>query len=160
MTDFVWAPDSSLIAYRANQDSILIFELYVATPDVSESDTKVSGIPMVGSVEPEPLFSWSPDSARVAYRANQITANAIELFTSTPDGQVNDRVSGDLISGVNVLEFRWAPDEINISIGYIADKNSNEVFELFASLPDGGETANLSGSIASAGDVLFFEWVP
>ncbi len=79
VTDFVWSPDSSFIAYRANQDSAVIFELYVTTPDGRLSDTKVSGIPMVGDVEP--FFAWSPDSTRVAYRANQRTANAIELFT-------------------------------------------------------------------------------
>ena len=74
------------------------------------------------------------------------------------DGQFNDRVSGNLLAGGNVEEFRWAPD--NSGIGYIADQENDGVFELFASLPDGEETAKLSGSIASAGDVLFFEWVP
>ncbi len=107
MTDFVWSPDSGFIAYRANQDNVIIFELYVTTPDDSSNDTKVSGIPMVGDVEP--IFDWSPDSARVAYRANQRTVDTIELFTSTPDGEENDRVSGDLVSGGNVEEFKWAP---------------------------------------------------
>jgi hypothetical protein len=113
---------------------------------------------MIGKVDP--VFEWSPDSARVAYRANQRTADAIELFTSTPDGQENDRVSGDLSSGGNVGEFIWAPDDSGI--GYIADQENDEVFELFASTPNGDETANLSGSFAEDedGDVLFFEWVP
>jgi hypothetical protein len=92
----------------------------------------------------------------VAYRANQRTVDAIELFTATPDGQENDRVSGELASGGNVEEFKWAPD--NSGIGYIADQEANEVFELFASTPDGDEPARLSGSFAEAGDVLFFEW--
>jgi len=156
VTDFVWSPNSRFVAYRANQDSAVTFELYVTTPDGSSSDTKVSGDSMAGDVEP--IFAWSPDSTRVAYRANQITTNAIELFTSTPDGQENDRVSGDLFSGGNVEEFKWAPD--NSGIGYIADQENNEVFELFGSTPDGAETARLSGSFAEAGDVLFFEWVP
>ena len=103
-------------------------------------------------------FAWSPDSARVAYRANQRTAGAVELFTSTPDGQSNDRVSGNLFSGGNVEEFIWAPD--SSSIGYITDQENIEVFELFASTPNGDETARLSGTVAEAGDVLFFEWVP
>jgi hypothetical protein len=161
VTDFAWSSESSYIAYRANQDSAVIFELYVTTPDGRLSDTRVSGIPMVGGVEP--FFAWSPESTRpestrVAYRANQRTADAIELFTSTPDGQVNDRVSGELASGGNVEEFAWAPD--NSGIGYIADQDINEVFELFASTPDGEESDTLSGSFAEAGDVLFFEWVP
>ena len=33
-------------------------------------------------------------------------------------------------------------------------------FDLFASTPDGDETAKLSGSFDESGDVLFFEWVP
>ena len=76
----------------------------------------------------------------------------------TRDGQFNDRVSGNLVSGGNVESFRWAPDDSGI--GYIADQNADGIFELFASLPNGGETATISGSIAGAGDVLFFEWVP
>ena len=156
VTNFVWSPDSDFIAYRANQDSSVIFELYVTTPDGSLSDVKVSGTPMVGDVDTS--FAWSPDNTRVAYRANQRTANAIELFTSTPDGDTNDRVSGDLVSNGNVESFKWAPD--STGIGYIADQESNEFFELFASTPDGEENVRLSGSFAEAGDVLFFEWEP
>ena len=158
VTDFVWSPDSRFIAYRANQDNVIIFELYVTTPDDSSNDTKVSGTPMIGDVDP--VFEWSPDSKRVAYRANQITADAIELFTATPDGQEKDRVSGDLASGGNVGEFIWAPD--SSGIGYIADQETNNVFELFGSTPDGAETTTLSGLFAEDedGDVLFFEWVP
>ncbi|MEX1352645.1 MAG: hypothetical protein AB1Z31_33545, partial [Desulfobacterales bacterium] len=77
-----------------------------------------------------------------------------------PDGEENDKVSGDLVIGGNVGEFIWAPD--SSGIGYIADKLTDEVFELFESTPDGAETATLSGSFAEDedGDVLFFEWVP
>ena len=163
VTDFAWAPYSDFIAYRANQDTVLTFELYVTSPDGSSGDTKVSGTPMVGDVEAD--FAWSPeqdppdpDSVRVAYRADQRTVDTVELFTSTPDGQTNDRVSGNLDDGAVVEGFVWAPD--NSGIGYIADQESLGVFELYASLPDGGQNTKLSGSIASAGDVLFFEWVP
>jgi Tol biopolymer transport system component len=161
VTDFVWSPDSDFIAYRANQDSAVIFELYVTTPDGRLSDTKVSGVPMAGDVEAS--FEWSPDSTRVAYLADERFVGVIELFTSTPDGQTNDRVSGDLSNGGNVEEFKWAPLDISgisSGIGYIADQANDEVFELFASTPDGDETTRLSGSFAEAGDVLFFEWVP
>ncbi len=163
VTDFAWAPYSDFIAYRANQDIAVIFELYVTSPDGSSGDRKVSGTPMAGGVEPD--FAWSPeqdppepDRVRVAYRANQRNADTIELFTSTPDGQTNDRVCAELDDGGLVEGFAWASD--NSGIGYIADQVSLEVFELFASLPDGRENTKLSGSIASSGDVLFFEWVP
>ncbi len=163
VTDFAWAPYSDFIAYRANQDFAVTFELYVTSPDGSSGDTKVSGTPMAGDVEPD--FAWSlaedppePDNVRVAYRADQRTVDTIELFSSTPDGQTNDRVSGNLPEGGLVEEFAWAPD--NSGIGYIADQVNLGFFELFASLPDGGKNSKLSGDIASEGDVLFFEWVP
>ena len=106
VTDFVWSPNSRFIAYRANQDNVINFELYVTTPDDSSNDTKVSGDSIAGDVDP--IFEWSPDSARVAYRADQRFVGDIELFTATPDGEENDRVSGDLSSGGNVEEFIWA----------------------------------------------------
>ncbi len=61
-------------------------------------------------------------------------------------------------SGGNVQEFIWASE--GSSVGYIADQETDEVFELFASTPDGDETVKLSGSFAEDedGDVLFFEW--
>jgi Tol biopolymer transport system component len=161
VTDFVWSPDSRFVAYRANQDNVINFELYVTTPDDSSNDTKVSGDSIAGGVDP--IFEWSPDSTRVAYRANQRTADAIELFTATPDGEENRRVSGDLSSGDDGEEFKWAWAPDSSGIGYISDQENDGVFELFASTPNGDdEPATLSGSFAEDenGDVLFFEWVP
>jgi hypothetical protein len=135
--------------------------LFTVEPDDND-DLQVSGDLTDGGDVID--FSWSPDSKRVAYRANQRTADAIELFTSTPDGDENDRVSGDLAIGGNVGEFIWAPRDNSgdsPGIGYIADQETNNVFELFGSTPDGDEKVNLSGSFAEDedGDVLLFEWV-
>ena len=82
------------------------------------------------------------------------------MFTNTPKGgQVtNVRISGGLAPGGDVTEFQWAPD--SSGVGYIADQNTDEVFELFASLPAGGDNTLLSGSLVNGGDVSAFEWVP
>jgi hypothetical protein len=161
VTDFSWSPDSKRIAYLADQITNEVFELFTVEPDDND-DLQVSGDLTDGGDVID--FSWSPDSKRVAYRANQRTADAIELFTSTPDGDENDRVSGDLAIGGNVGEFIWAPRDNSgdsPGIGYIADQETNNVFELFGSTPDGDEKVNLSGSFAEDedGDVLLFEWV-
>ena len=160
VTDFSWAPDSTRIAYLADQETDEVFELFTVEPDGNDglriSDDLTDG----GDVTD---FVWSPDSIRVAYRANQRTADAIELFTATPDGQEKKRVSGDLAIDGNVGEFIWAPRDnsgISPGIGYVADQNADEVFELFGSTPDGAEPLPLSGSFADDDDVLFFEWVP
>ena len=68
------------------------------------------------------------------------------------------RISGGLAPGGDVTEFQWAPD--SSGVGYIADQNTDEVFELFASLPAGGDNTLLSGSLVNGGDVSAFEWVP
>lgn len=52
----------------------------------------------------------------------------------------------------------WAPD--SSGIGYIADQDTNDVSELYASQPDDSENTKLSGTLVSGGDVVSFDWVP
>ena len=77
---FAWAPDASRIAYVADQEADLVFELFTSLA-AGGGNVKVSG-PMVvgGSVSGSPLgndpyapprFAWAPDSSRLAYLANQ-----------------------------------------------------------------------------------------
>lgn len=54
--------------------------------------------------------------------------------------------------------FNWAPDLSGI--GYIADQDTNDVDELYASQPDGSENTLLSGILTAGGDVLSFDWIP
>jgi hypothetical protein len=94
----------------------------------------------------------------IAYIADQDTANVIELFSSEPKGIINNRVSGTLVSGGDIEEFKWAPDDSGIA--YIADQDTNETFELYASDPNGNNNTKLSGILISGGDVFSFDWVP
>jgi Tol biopolymer transport system component len=163
---FHWAPNSDYIAYRADQDVIDRLELYVALPGVADSGLKVSG-PMAPALPNGNVvdFAWSPDSSRVAYRADQVSANQVELFSSTPDGGINDVVSGPLVSGGSVeapdppfsgAAFIWSPDSERIA--YRADQDTNEVFELFTSEPNGSNNTLISGVLAVGGDVQTFAW--
>jgi Tol biopolymer transport system component len=165
VTAFKWAPAVSLIAYTADQDTNDKIELYTTNPPPAAINVrKVSGDPFAGlAVEND--FHWSPDSALIAYRADQDTPNKIELYTADPEGLNNDRVSGTLPSGGDVEEFKW--DDLGSSIGYLANQFSIIVIELFASLPDGGENTRLSndlvdenGDPVADGNVPAFEWVP
>jgi Tol biopolymer transport system component len=212
--DFAWAPDGSRIAYRAHQRTDNVIELFTNTSRGNQlSDKRISGsLPPGGTVTE---FQWAPDSSRVAYIADQNTANVFELFSSIPDGSDNVQISGALVSGGYVLDFEWEPasaliayvadqdavdvQELYVSpadsdtpnflvsgavmagtgiklisegmyafawapdssgVGYIADQNTDGIFELFASLPDGGNNTLLSGTLVNGGDVVAFEWVP
>ncbi len=153
VTEFKWAPDSRRIAY-INRLVGNVFELFTTLRDVEPSTLISSSL----ADDDEEDFAWAPDSSRIAYLADQNITGEFELFTSTPDGDFTDVVSGLLAQGGNVQEFKWAPD--SSGLGYIADQDTVTVEELFASQPDGAENTLLSGVLVIGGDVLSFEWVP
>jgi hypothetical protein len=158
--DFLWQPNSFRIAYIADQDTDQKIELYISPNDSNVGNVKVSGTPMAGNGVSD--FEWASNSSRIAYSADQNTPGVLELFTSTPDGNVNDLVSDTSMAGAGIsasgAAFGWAPDDSGI--GYIADQDTSEVDELFASEPDGDDNSRLSGPLVGGGDVLFFDWVP
>jgi len=97
-------------------------------------------------------FAWSPDNNYLAYRADQDVENVNELFTSTPDGAVNVKVSGTLAGFGNVLsDWRWSGD--SGWIVYRADQRTNNTLELFSSSPDGATNLLVSGSMVAGGNV-------
>ena len=146
---FGWAPDSSRIAYIAAQDSTYD-ELYSSTPDGAANNVKVSGGGTVDS------FLWSPDLAvtdLIAYLADQQTNNVNELYTSTPEGNDNQNVSGTLASGGSVTAFYdWAFSASGTSpLVFMAEKDSATNVELYASFNNGATIVKLSGDIIPAG---------
>lgn len=195
---FEWSPDSSLLAYTADQNNLNEFELFT-TPPNKRDPVKVSGnvSPNRGDVT---KFSWSPGGSRIAYLSDQRLADFFQLFTSRPRRSEDpDRISED----VNVLQFAWAPDEIDRSlayssgrniytarpngddnervtpdltdggkisdfswapnstrIAYLADRESDEVFELSTVEPDGNDDLRISGDLTDGGDVTDFSWAP
>ena len=100
--DFLWAPDSSRIAYVADQDTNDKDELYTSLPDGS-NNVKVSGtlVPSGDVMD----FLWAPNSSRIAYRADQDTNNRNELYNSQPDGSNNVKVNGAIGTGEGLSKF-------------------------------------------------------
>jgi len=165
--DFEWEPDSTLIAYVADQDSNGKFELYVSPSDSNIGNRKVSGIFVNGSgvreIPPVPsgeyLFGWAPDSSRLAYIANQVTEDIFELFTSTPDGATKLKRSGDMGNNGKVDEFAWAPD--NSQIAYLADQLNDLGVELYTTSPDDSQIPKKNSTGIDIGsNVTRFEWAP
>jgi hypothetical protein len=164
---FKWAPDSSRIAFIADDLEDEVFELFTTIPQVfpvPNPIVKISGdLTQFGNDGDVFDFKWAPDSALIAYTANQETADKIELFSSPPDGSAGSvKVSATSMAGTGIADsgtaFDWEPD--SSGIGYIADQNTATVDELFASLSDGDENTRLSGTLVSGGDVFSFQWVP
>ncbi|UCH22725.1 MAG: PD40 domain-containing protein [Deltaproteobacteria bacterium] len=157
--EFQWAPDSSRVAYRADQDIYNVVELYTATPDGSHND-KVSITPvMYGNVVG---FQWAPDSTLIAYRADQDTNDVLELYTSPPYGsEVPVKVSfiEPFVVGGSVGAFEWAPDSSRVA--YLAVQDTDNVTELYTSSPDGRNNAQVSFEpLVTGGNVSEFKWAP
>ncbi len=103
---FAWSPDSQSIAYRADQDTIGVIELYTATYD-GQSITKVNGLLIAGGDVTR--FKWSLDNQSLAYRADQDTDGINELFTVNSNGMNASKVSTALSPSGDVDTFQWRP---------------------------------------------------
>ncbi|MEE9597367.1 MAG: hypothetical protein V3V96_11375, partial [Acidiferrobacterales bacterium] len=165
---FRWAPDSSRIAYIADQDTDGVRELYSSLPG-GGGNVKVSG-PLVAGGDVSFFFPWAPDSSRLAYTADQNTDEVDEVYTSLAGGGGNVKVSGPLVAGGRVGKtgndaFAWAPNSTRIA--YVGDQDTNDVVELYTSLAGGGGNVKVSGPLVAGGEiggqfsgVDLFEWAP
>ncbi|MCG6968422.1 MAG: LpqB family beta-propeller domain-containing protein, partial [Gammaproteobacteria bacterium] len=142
---FSWAPDSTRIAYLANQDDTNKNELYTSAAATSLDNEKVNGIlPIGGNVS---QYGWAPNGSRIAYRADQNNDVPYELWTATPTGGSITQVSGNNATSVN--SFAWAPDSSRIA--YVADEDINDIFELYTVLPDGTGGVQVSTNVTNPG---------
>jgi Tol biopolymer transport system component len=158
-----WAPDSSGIAYLAQQDSIGVYEVYVGSPNGSGT-FKVSGtLTSSNSVElGEDEEVWAPDSSRLLYQADQFDPGTLDLFSTRPTNNTGiARITETPVQHDSLKSFgKWAPDSSRII--YVSSQDSADVNELYIADPDGGNNRKISGTLVSGGDVdsVRFEWAP
>ena len=155
---FAWAPDSSRLAFLADQliDAIDEFELYTNLPD-GTNNLRISG-PQGNSSQVDD-FAWAPNSRQIAYRANQNLITAIDLFTALPNVSSSfQQISSGLEPGQEVTTFKWSPDSTRIA--FISDRASTGFFRLFTTSPNNSNNVLVSGSIVSTTDVTVFKWAP
>jgi hypothetical protein len=86
-------------------------------------------------------FEISPDSSRVIYQANQDNVEVFELFRVPINGGTTIKLNGPMVSGGNVSAFEPGFTSFFISpdsnrVVYLADQETNNVFELFATFED------------------------
>jgi Tol biopolymer transport system component len=79
------APDESHLAYLADQDVDEQYELYVVPTDGSRVSTKLSGV-LIANGDVQPGYQWTPDGARVVYRADATQDSFTHLFSVRGDG--------------------------------------------------------------------------
>ncbi len=138
-----WSPVSNVLAFLAENVisgvSNGINELYVS--DTDGLVTKISGV-LVSGGEVDFSYKWAPDGSRLAYTADQDTDEVTELYTNTPDGNDNMKISGSMVTDGDVgggafstfNAFFWSPDSKHIA--YLSDEETDRILELFLSRAD------------------------
>ncbi|BCA53263.1 hypothetical protein W02_04030 [Nitrospira sp. KM1] len=100
-------------------------------------------------------FAITPDRSAVVYRANQDTADAIELYrVEFAQPGVSKKLNPMLPLGGDVNAFQIAAD--SSSVIYVADQAADEVHELYrVSFAAPGISTKLNGPLAPGGNVFF-----
>jgi Tol biopolymer transport system component len=151
-----WAPDSTRVAYLADQDGDEIVELYTSPGNTAVGNAKVNGIMQVNGDVAD--YKWAPNSSRLAYLADHAADEDFELHTGTPVGG-GDIAVGGVAAGADVSAYVWAPDSSRLA--YIADKNTDEVFEAFTVLPTSAISILISAGVTGTEDVVGTpSWAP
>ncbi len=156
-----WSPDSTSLIYVADQDNAGKKEVYVGAADGS-GNTKVSGATMLGNASISgDGESWAPDGSQILYRADQDVLGTVSLWTSTPSGGSNTKLTEPTPADTTPLSGsdKWSPDSSYVA--YAADQDTSGVIELFIATPAGIRT-KVSGARVTSGDVDpdTFVWAP
>ena len=158
-----WSPDSTTIAYIAQQNTPGVNEVYVGKAN-GTGTVKVSGNLTVNNSVSLGEYSevWAPDGSRLMYMADQLDQNTQDLFTTIPTGSANiAQITRTPVQNTSLKSFgKWAPDSSYIA--YVSAQNSADVDELYMASPNGSSNKNISGPLVLGGDVdsVLFEWAP
>jgi hypothetical protein len=149
---------TSRLAYHANQDTELSFELYVV-PATGGGATKVND-PLVAGGNVTDDFEWSPDGSRLAYNADQDTDSSFELYVVPAKGGGATKVNAPLVAGGDVeTDFAWSPDSSRLA--YRADQDTDFVFELYVVPATGGGATKVNDPLVAGGNVIDdYAWSP
>jgi dipeptidyl aminopeptidase/acylaminoacyl peptidase len=145
------SPDGTRVAYRADEETYGVFELFIAPVDASAPAVRLSGSMVANGDVAAGAFVFSPDGV---YFADQAVDGRLELYSVPLAGGTAVRLNGDLVAGGDVGSARISPDGSRIV--YRADQEVDERFELYGRALDGsGMARKLSVTPPAGGDVGF-----
>jgi len=168
VTGFAISPDGRFVAYRADQETKGMFELYTVPIG---GGTAINVSRKSGTILEVKDFAWapniSPNRSQIAFRAfNAFIGNTggnIELFTNFSSGGIPVTVSNSPSVGVDVDTFKWSPTGQLIAYTANIIVGSRQQFELFAADPKLNNLAFQISNIPAATNAYTigeFQWSP
>jgi Tol biopolymer transport system component len=155
--DYRISPDSTGVAYRADQETLDRVELFL-TP-FGGTSTKLSGTTVPGG-DVAAQFRFSADGSKVVFVADRLTNAVHELFATPVDASTAPvKISGSMATGGGVVtSFYHAFFQIEADgehAVYAADQVRDGVVELFrAPLSGTGPSRRLHQGFGSQADLL------
>lgn len=161
VADLRITPDDTRVVFRADGVVNNVFELF-SMPITGGASTKLSETPVPGGEVRYGGWHVGPDSAHVAYLADQETDEMLELFgapiaTAGAAVRLNAPLPPGLPSG-DVSRQAVAPD--SSCAVYVADGDVEDVFELYRVPVAGGPSVKLNAELDEGGDVLDLTFTP
>lgn len=156
---FRLSDDSNYVVYRAEEDTSGVFEIYSAPVDGSGAQIKLNGALVAGGEVDS--FGISPDSTRVVYTADQETDEVVELYSVPIGGGAPIKLNAPFPAGGAILynNFSISPD--GAWVAYIADQDTDEMFELYLVPTDGSAApVKVNAPFFTDGDVIWFQFGP
>lgn len=152
------APASSgTVVYLADQDTVGVFELYLAG-----SGTKLN--PPLPAGRTVQSFALTPDATAVVYIADQDQNDVFELYrvsVASPGAstKLNPQLAlcGAAVCG-DVTAFAVTPD--NSAVVYLADQTTDEVFELFRTVLTTMSNSKLNPNLTAPQNIDAFAVLP
>lgn len=149
---YLISPDNARVVYLANQENISAIEMY--SVDINGGTPVKLNTPL-GSQENVGInFKVSPNSDRVVYLRSTLTTELkYELYSVPITGGTPIKLNGPLVSGgdVDVNHYKITPDGAHVV--YLADQDTDDVYELYSVPIGGGTPVKLNGPMVAGGDV-------
>jgi Tol biopolymer transport system component len=151
-TGFSFSPDGTRVVYRADADQVDTLELFVvdvATPGIAKQVNPA--LTAGGNVYT--AFGFSPDSARIAYIADQDADEVLELYAvNVAAPGTSSKLNGTLVPNGDVCQFTFSPDSTRVA--YCADQEQDGRMELFtATFSAAGQSVKLNPPLVTDGAV-------
>lgn len=152
---FEWAPNSSRLAYLADETLDGVKDLHTVLPD-GTGRLAVSGPPDGTGVT---SFAWSPLSTQLAYRSDEDVAGRFELFVVQADGLNHFKAHDDIVNPTGDVGtvYKWSPSGLKIACSgdfYVEGES-----HLFMNDSDGSNPILLTGGDLSPLATLI-GWAP
>jgi Tol biopolymer transport system component len=147
-----FSSDSSRILYLSYNDNDDVYGLYVV-PSEGGTAVHLTGELVAGrNIEPESI-QFSPDDSQILYLADQDTNGVYELYVVPSEGGTSVKLNGQLVTGGDVERDgpQFSPDGSRVL--YVADQDTNGVYELYIVPSEGGTPVKLNGQLVTGGDV-------